>query len=103
MWWLSSVIPALVRLRQEDWKFKASLGCIARPCLKNKTKQKVKQPKCLWSNVIYLNKLYPIYSIKLFVEMQKDISMWSFIKDAIMFCYIKFKFMLLSLLKISKT
>jgi hypothetical protein len=31
-----TVIPALRRLRQEDLKFKASLGYIARSCLKNK-------------------------------------------------------------------
>jgi hypothetical protein len=34
-----SVIPALGRLRQEDYKFKTSLGDIARPYIKNKTKQ----------------------------------------------------------------
>jgi hypothetical protein len=30
------VIPALGRLREEDHKFEASLGCIARPHLKKK-------------------------------------------------------------------
>jgi hypothetical protein len=31
-----SVIPALGRLRQEDWEFKTTLAYIARPCLKRK-------------------------------------------------------------------
>jgi hypothetical protein len=36
--WGTPVIPALERLRQEDLKFKSSLGCLVRPCLKKKKK-----------------------------------------------------------------
>jgi hypothetical protein len=31
-------IPALRKLREKDGEFKASLSCIARPCLKKKKK-----------------------------------------------------------------
>jgi hypothetical protein len=37
-----AIIPALGRLRQEDHEFKASLGCLVRPCLK-KSNQKKKE------------------------------------------------------------
>jgi hypothetical protein len=37
-----AAIPTLWRLRQENCKFKASLSCMARPCL-NKQKQPTKK------------------------------------------------------------
>jgi hypothetical protein len=33
-WWCMLVIPALERLRREDCKFKATLGCLSRFCFK---------------------------------------------------------------------
>jgi hypothetical protein len=39
VWWCTPVIPAFGRLRQEDHEFKASLGHIARLCLKKKDKK----------------------------------------------------------------
>jgi hypothetical protein len=35
VWWLTPVIPALGKLRQEDCKVEASLSYRVRPCLKN--------------------------------------------------------------------
>jgi hypothetical protein len=39
VWWHTPEFPALRRLRQEDSKFKASLGYTAKPCLKNQKKK----------------------------------------------------------------
>jgi hypothetical protein len=36
VWWYTSAIPALGRLRQEDHEFKASLGFTVRSFLKTK-------------------------------------------------------------------
>jgi hypothetical protein len=36
VWWLTPVIPALGKLRQEDYKFEASLGYISRLFQKTK-------------------------------------------------------------------
>jgi hypothetical protein len=33
------IIPALRKLRQEDYKFEVRLGYLSRPCPRNKTKQ----------------------------------------------------------------
>jgi hypothetical protein len=38
-WWFMPVIPALEQLRQEDCKFKANLGCRAKPYLNNSNKK----------------------------------------------------------------
>lgn len=37
--WLMPVAPAPRTLRQGDLKLEVSLGCMVRPCLKDKTKQ----------------------------------------------------------------
>jgi hypothetical protein len=38
VWWLTTVIPVLERLREEDRGFEASLDYIARPCLRKQSK-----------------------------------------------------------------
>jgi hypothetical protein len=43
VWWQTLVISTLRRLRQENYKFKASLGFILRPYLNKQRKQKKKQ------------------------------------------------------------
>jgi hypothetical protein len=47
--WCLPVIPALRRLRQEDHEFLASLGYIARLCLKNKNKKKKERKEKGWA------------------------------------------------------
>jgi hypothetical protein len=41
MWWCTTIILALGRLRQEDGEIQANPGCIVRPCLKKKKEKKV--------------------------------------------------------------
>jgi hypothetical protein len=38
-WWCTHVISKCVRLRQEDYKFKARLGYITKLCHQNKTNE----------------------------------------------------------------
>jgi hypothetical protein len=40
-WWCISVIAALRRPKQEDYKFKSSLGYITRPYLTTKSKEAI--------------------------------------------------------------
>jgi hypothetical protein len=47
MWWYMPVIPALRRLRQDDFEFVSSLGYIVRPCLK-KRKPQIKTGEMSW-------------------------------------------------------
>jgi hypothetical protein len=43
VWWGITVIPALGKLRQEDWEFEANWGFKMRPCLRNQRKI-----RCRW-------------------------------------------------------
>jgi hypothetical protein len=47
------IITALVRLRQENYKFEASLGYIVRPCLKTNEKQNLTVMKIFREEVLY--------------------------------------------------
>jgi hypothetical protein len=64
MWWLMPIILAPGRHRQEHHKFEASLGYIARSCLKNKNKTNKKRktyeriyPEIVMSTYITTRKL----------------------------------------------
>jgi hypothetical protein len=45
-WWCTLVIPALRRLRQEDWNLEANLGYTSRrTCLKKREREREKKKK----------------------------------------------------------
>jgi hypothetical protein len=50
-WWQMSIIPALGRLRQEEFKFEDSLGCKARSRPDGDTQQDLSQEKGRWAIV----------------------------------------------------
>lgn len=47
VWWPMPVIPALRKVRQEDWEFGASLNYTVRPCLQNSVGQGKKEDSWL--------------------------------------------------------
>jgi hypothetical protein len=52
-WWYIPVIPAPRRLRQEDCKFKVSLGYIVRPSLKKKKREEENKRKKERNSIYY--------------------------------------------------
>lgn len=54
---ISPIIPALQRLRQEDYKFKPSLGQTARPCLKTNNKKIMSN----WESILFIKRAHDCY------------------------------------------
>jgi hypothetical protein len=47
VWWITTVISALRRLREEELKVEASLHYLPRPCLTKRIKKKKRKPQLL--------------------------------------------------------